>query len=77
MRVAVNVKPNARRPGVEKMPDGSYRVAVNASPIEGKANEAVIKALSDYFSVPKSAVRIVMGFRGKKKLVEIVQAKNS
>ncbi len=54
------------------MSDGSYRVAVNAPAIEGKANEAVIKALADYFSVSKSSVKIVRGTKGKRKVVEII-----
>lgn len=71
MKFSVTVKPHAKRQCVEPLPDGSYRVAVSAPPAEGKANEAVIAALAVHFSVPKSAVRIVRGHRGKKKLVEI------
>ena len=58
MILSITVKPNAKREGVEKRPDGSYRVAVHAPPVEGKANEAVVEMLADYFSVPKSSVRI-------------------
>ena len=71
MKISITVKPNARRESVEKNPDGSYRVSVKAPPVEGKANEAVIEALADYFSVPKSTIFIVKGTKGKKKLVEI------
>ncbi|MBI2082435.1 MAG: DUF167 domain-containing protein [Deltaproteobacteria bacterium] len=71
MKISITVKPNARKEGVEKCADGSYRVLVRAAPVEGKANEAVVETLADYFSVPKSAVLIVKGARGRKKLVEI------
>lgn len=71
MRIEITVKPNSRRPGVEKLPDGTYRVAVNAPPREGRANEAVIEALAGYFDVPKSSIRIRMGSSGRKKVVEI------
>ncbi|HSA58623.1 MAG TPA: DUF167 domain-containing protein [bacterium] len=71
MRIEITVKPGSRRPGVEKLPDGTYRVAVNAPPREGRANEAVIEALAGYFDVPKSSIRIRMGSSGRKKVVEI------
>ena len=71
MKLQITVKPNSRKPGVEKLPDGTYRVAVNAPPQEGRANEEVIEALADHFGVRKSDVRIVLGASGKKKVVEI------
>jgi uncharacterized protein len=74
MKLQITVKPNSRKPGVEKLPDGSYRVAVNAPPREGRANEEVIEALADFFGVRKSCVRIVLGSSGKKKVVEIVRS---
>lgn len=72
MKLTITVKTNAKRTAVEKLPDGSYRVAVNAPPVEGKANAAVVRVLSNYFSVPQSAIRIVKGMRGKRKIIEIV-----
>jgi len=71
MKLQITVKPNSRKPGVKKLPDGTYRVAVNAPPREGQANEAVIEALAEYFGVREADVRIVLGASGKKKVVEI------
>jgi uncharacterized protein (TIGR00251 family) len=56
---------------VEKLPDGTYRVAVNAPPREGRANDEVIEALADHFGVRKADIRIVRGAFGRKKVVEI------
>lgn len=72
MRISITVKPNARHEKVELLPDGSYRVAVNAPPTEGKANDAVIAALAKFFRVPRSHVAILHGQSGRKKLVEIL-----
>ena len=71
MKIKISVKPNSRNGGVEKLPDGTYRVAVNAPPREGRANEELIAALADFFGVRKSDVRILLGTSGKKKLVQI------
>ncbi|MDO8527675.1 MAG: DUF167 domain-containing protein [Deltaproteobacteria bacterium] len=71
MKISITVKPNAKNPGVEKRPDGSYKVSVKSPPTEGKANAEVIKVLAEYFRVPKSDIEIVRGASGKKKWVEI------
>jgi len=71
MKVSVTVKPNAHKDEVVKTEDG-YKVSVTASPIENKANIAVVKVLADHFNVPKSQVRIVSGLKSKKKIIEII-----
>jgi uncharacterized protein len=71
LRITVHVTPRARRPGVERLADGGYRVAVSAPPHKGQANEAVIAALAEHFGVSRGRVRIVRGQRGRRKVVEI------
>lgn len=71
MKISIVVKPNSKRPGVEKLPDGSYRVAVKSPPVDGKANEEVVEALARYFKVPKKNICIVHGAGGRKKWVEV------
>jgi len=71
MRLTVLVKPNSRRPGVEKLPTGEYRVQVAAPPQDGKANEAVLRALAEHLGYAPSRLRILSGFTGKRKIVEV------
>jgi len=70
-KVSVTVKPNARHPSVEKISEAEFRVAVRAPAQEGAANRAVIEALAEFLTVPKSTLRIVRGQSSRKKLVEI------
>lgn len=72
MKLTVTVKPNAKKTAVEKLPDGTYKVHVQAPPVEGKANEAVIAALSEYFKIRKSVITLMHGTSGKKKIFEIL-----
>jgi hypothetical protein len=67
----IRVKPNSRKEGIEKLEDGSYRVSVNAPAMEGKANQALVALLARHFTVPKSAVRVVKGMKGRYKVVDI------
>jgi uncharacterized protein (TIGR00251 family) len=71
MRIAVTVAPRARRTRVEPLDGGGVRVAVTAPAHEGRANEAVIEALAEYFRVPRSRVRIVLGRASRRKVVEV------
>lgn len=70
MQVKVRVIPRAKLNKVEPQPDGSIRVHTTTAPTDGKANEAVIKALARHFDVPKSGIRVVRGATSRDKVVE-------
>jgi hypothetical protein len=69
--VDIAVKPRSAREGVGPVHGDRLVVAVNAPPVDGKANEAVIRVLAEAFGVPRSAVTIVRGETGRKKTVRI------
>jgi len=71
MRVTVKVRASAKKISVEKLDDGSFKVAVTAPPVDGKANRAVCEALADYYNVPISRVMIVAGLTGRQKIIDI------
>lgn len=71
MRISIKVKPNSKSASVEKVDETEYIVRVKAPAKEGKANEAVVEALSEYFRVPKSRISIARGLGSKHKVVEI------
>lgn len=73
MKISVRVKPGAKNEGVTKIDDSHYVVCVKAPPVEGKANEAAIRILSEYLGIPKSSIRILKGEASKNKIVEILQ----
>jgi uncharacterized protein (TIGR00251 family) len=71
VRVPVKVKPNAKTERVEVQPDGSLLVSVKAPPVDGKANEAVVRAVATHFGVPRASVEIARGASGRLKVLEI------
>ena len=71
MKIAVIAHPNAKRPRIEKDLLGALHVYVNAPPLEGKANQAIEKALAEYFQVKKTQVDLISGGKSKNKLFEI------
>lgn len=73
MKIAIRVTPHSKVDGIVKQ-DDIYLVKVKAAAKEGKANEAAIKLLADYFKVPKSAVTIKTGLTGRNKIVLIEES---
>lgn len=69
--VDIQVKPRSSREAVGPVQADRLLVAVNAPPVDGKANEAVVRVLAETFGVPRSAVTIVRGETGKKKTVRL------
>jgi uncharacterized protein len=72
MRFAVRVKPGVRKDTVGgTWGHDALIVAVAAPPVEGKANEAVRRALAAAFGVRSRDVTIVAGQHGRDKVVEL------
>jgi uncharacterized protein len=49
----------------------AWRLHVSAPPVDGKANEAIVRFLAKVIGIPATAVRIVSGFTGSTKIVEL------
>ena len=71
VRFEVRVQPRASRTVVLGARDGRLVVRVTAPPVDAAANEAVIELLARELRVPKRAVRIVSGDRGRNKVIEV------
>ena len=63
--------PRARKTEVVGFKDDVLVVRIAAPPVEGAANEALIEFLSSAFHVPRRAVQILSGDRGRRKRVAI------
>lgn len=46
-------------------------IGIRSTPEKGKANLELIKKLAKYFDISSSQVRIISGFKSKKKIVDI------
>ncbi|MBD2388742.1 DUF167 domain-containing protein [Cylindrospermum sp. FACHB-282] len=71
MQKKVKVKPNSKQQKIEEQSDGSLTVHLKSPPVDGKANEELIKLLAENFSVPKSYIRIKSGLSSRQKIIEI------
>lgn len=67
----VRVTPHSKQNKVVEN-DGVLRVYTTVAPENGRANDAVIKALAKHFGVAKSQIKIVRGVTARDKVIEIV-----
>jgi uncharacterized protein (TIGR00251 family) len=70
LTVDLVVQPRASREGIAVMGE-RLKISVNAPPVDGKANEAVIRVLAQALGVPRGAVEILRGETGRRKTVRI------
>ena len=71
VRIAVQIAPNAKRNEVLGVFDDALKIRLQAQPIEGKANEALIKYIAGALGVSRSCVVITHGHTNKRKLLEV------
>lgn len=71
--IAVRVTPRASRNKImEILPDGTIKIHVAAPPVDGEANEELMRFLADVLNIPKSRLEIVAGTSGRDKLISVL-----
>ena len=69
--IDVRVIPRARKSALAGQRQGAYLVRLAAPPVDGAANAELIAVLAEALGLPRRAVRIVGGERGRVKRVAI------
>ena len=69
--LTLSIQPGARATRVVGPYANALKVQVQAAPIEGQANAALIKFLAKAFQVPVRQVRLLQGALGRRKVVAI------
>ena len=71
IQISVWVKPGAKRTFVGGTQGDALVVSVTARAVEGAANEAVLRAIAEAFSLKRSAVEIASGETGRSKIIRL------
>jgi uncharacterized protein (TIGR00251 family) len=69
---AVRVHPRAKKDAITGEIGGALKVALNAPPVDGKANEGCIRFLAEILRVPRSSVTIAAGETNRNKLIRVM-----
>lgn len=63
------MKPRASRDAVEGEKDGALVIRLKAPPVDGEANEALVRVLARMAGVAPSSVKILRGAAAREKLL--------
>jgi len=66
-----HVQPGARQTRLCGLYDGCVKIQLQAPPVDGKANKALIAWLARLFGVPRSSVELRQGASGRRKTLFI------
>ena len=69
---AVRVVPRANRNEIVGVHGDALKVRLTASPVEGRANEALTAFLAQRLGVRKSQVEIVAGTTSRRKMIRVI-----
>jgi uncharacterized protein len=72
IRFSVRVQPRASRSEFAGIQQGALKVRLQAPPVDGAANEALVEFLAQSLGVPRRMIRIVAGASSRTKTVEVM-----
>ena len=71
--LAIRLTPRSSKDEIKGLrADGALRITVMAPPVEGKANQALVRLLAEQLGVKRSCVEIATGHGSSDKLVQLV-----
>jgi uncharacterized protein (TIGR00251 family) len=69
--IAVRVQPRASRSEVVGLHGSELRIRLTAPPVDGAANEALLRFLAEALAVPGGAVTLLSGISSRSKVVRV------
>ena len=73
--VALHVQPGAKRSEIAGLHGDALKIRLAAPPIEGRANEALLKFIANLFDVPLRNVELKQGGQSRHKVVAVSGSK--
>ena len=71
VRIALHVVPRASKTQLAGLHDGRLKLQVAAPPVDGEANEAIVRWAMKALGVSRDEVRIASGATGKRKILDV------
>jgi uncharacterized protein (TIGR00251 family) len=72
--LTLHVQPGAKRSEIVGLHGESLKIKLAAPPIEGRANDALLKFIAGLFAVPLRNVKLKQGSQSRHKVAEIIKS---
>jgi len=69
--LVLHVQPGAKRTEVSGLHGEALKIRLAAPPIEGRANEALLRFIAERFDVPQREVELLRGGQSRHKMVKV------
>ncbi|NIP32302.1 hypothetical protein GWN26_00225 [Candidatus Saccharibacteria bacterium] len=69
--IKIRVIPNAKRPEIIELEDGSLKIKLKSPAEGGRANKELASVLSRHYKTPKSQIKIIFGEKSRNKIIEL------
>lgn len=73
--LTLHIQPGAKRSEVAGLHGDALKIRLAAPPIEGRANEALLRFVADSFDVPLRQVELLRGAQSRHKMVKVTGSK--
>ena len=73
--LTLHIQPGAKRSEVAGLHGDALKIRLAAPPIEGRANEALLRFIADSFDVPLRQVELLRGAQSRHKMVKVTASK--
>lgn len=75
LSLTLHVQPGAKRTEISGLHGDALKIRLAAPPIEGRANEALLRFIADTFGVPMRQVELKQGGQSRHKVVMVAGSK--
>ncbi len=75
LSLTLHVQPGAKRTEISGLHGEALKIRLAAPPIEGRANEALLRFIADTFGVPLRQVELKQGGQSRHKVVMVTGSK--
>jgi len=69
--LTLHIQPGAKRTEIAGLHGDALKIRLSAPPIDGAANEALLKLIADIFNVPVRQVELKQGGQSRRKVVQV------
>jgi len=69
--LTLHIQPGAKKTETAGLHGDALKIRLAAPPVDGKANEALIKFIAEALKLPKSAVNLKSGQTSRRKVLEV------
>ena len=73
--LTLHIQPGAKKTEFAGLHGDALKIRLAAPPVDGKANEALLRFLADHLGLPRSAVTLKSGQSARRKVVELTGAR--